>query len=92
LHWRLTICTLTHGALAFYDMKNVLNGQKEHRRRHGEQERRSRRSALQRFLTDIENAAVDVVVVYKIERLSRSLMDFPSLCRCSTANPSRSCP
>jgi site-specific DNA recombinase len=37
------------------------------------------RPALQRLLKDIETTAVDVVVVYKIDRLSRSLMDFSRL-------------
>ena len=34
------------------------------------------RPALKRLLADIEAKRVDVVVVYKIDRLSRSLMDF----------------
>src|ERR1700679_931503 len=34
------------------------------------------RPALRRLLEDIEAGRVDVVVVYKIDRLSRSLMDF----------------
>jgi site-specific DNA recombinase len=37
------------------------------------------RPALKRLLTDIEAGRVDVVVVYKIDRLSRSLMDFSRL-------------
>lgn len=37
------------------------------------------RPALQRLLNDIETGTVDVVVVYKIDRLSRSLMDFARL-------------
>jgi DNA invertase Pin-like site-specific DNA recombinase len=37
------------------------------------------RPALQRLLKDIECGGVDVVVVYKIDRLSRSLMDFARL-------------
>jgi site-specific DNA recombinase len=37
------------------------------------------RPALQRLLADIERGQVDVVVVYKIDRLSRSLMDFAKL-------------
>ena len=37
------------------------------------------RPALKRLLTDIEAGGVDVVVVYKIDRLSRSLMDFSRL-------------
>jgi DNA invertase Pin-like site-specific DNA recombinase len=37
------------------------------------------RPALKRLLRDIEAGGVDVVVVYKIDRLSRSLMDFSRL-------------
>ena len=37
------------------------------------------RPALQRLLADIEDGLVDVVVVYKIDRLSRSLIDFTRL-------------
>ena len=37
------------------------------------------RPGLQQLLTDIEDGLVDVVVVYKIDRLSRSLMDFSKL-------------
>jgi site-specific DNA recombinase len=37
------------------------------------------RPALKRLLEDIEEDRVDVVVVYKIDRLSRSLMDFARL-------------
>jgi len=37
------------------------------------------RPALKRLLGDIEAGRVDVVVVYKIDRLSRSLMDFSRL-------------
>jgi site-specific DNA recombinase len=37
------------------------------------------RPALKRLLADIEVGRVDVVVVYKIDRLSRSLMDFAKL-------------
>ena len=37
------------------------------------------RPALQRLLADIEAQRVDVVVVYKIDRLSRALMDFSKL-------------
>ena len=37
------------------------------------------RPALKRLRTDIEGGKVDVVVVYKIDRLSRSLMDFSRL-------------
>ncbi len=37
------------------------------------------RPALKRLLADIEDDLVDVIVVYKIDRLSRSLMDFAKL-------------
>jgi site-specific DNA recombinase len=37
------------------------------------------RPGLKRLLADIEDGLVDVVVVYKIDRLSRSLMDFAKL-------------
>jgi site-specific DNA recombinase len=37
------------------------------------------RPALKRLLVDIEAGKIDVVVVYKIDRLSRSLMDFAKL-------------
>lgn len=37
------------------------------------------RPGLQRLLTDIEAGLIDVVVVYKIDRLSRALMDFAKI-------------
>jgi DNA invertase Pin-like site-specific DNA recombinase len=37
------------------------------------------RPAFQRLLTDIDAAKIDVVVVYKVDRLSRSLLDFAKL-------------
>ena len=37
------------------------------------------RPALRRLLADIEQGRVDIVVCYKIDRLSRSLMDFSKL-------------
>ncbi|MBZ9872951.1 recombinase family protein [Mesorhizobium sp. BR1-1-9] len=37
------------------------------------------RPALQRLLQDIRDGKVDVVVVYKIDRLTRSLMDFSKI-------------
>lgn len=37
------------------------------------------RPALKRLVADIEQGRVDIVVVYKIDRLSRSLMDFAKL-------------
>jgi site-specific DNA recombinase len=44
------------------------------------------RPALQRLLRDIEADRVDVVVVYKIDRLSRSLMHFAKLVEVFDAN------
>lgn len=37
------------------------------------------RPALTRLIADIERGRIDIVVVYKIDRLSRSLMDFAKL-------------
>jgi len=37
------------------------------------------RPALQRLLADIRNGLIDCVVVYKVDRLSRSLLDFAKL-------------
>lgn len=37
------------------------------------------RPAMQRLLADVARGAIDVIVVYKIDRLSRSLMDFARL-------------
>ena len=37
------------------------------------------RPALQRLLTDIEAGLIDIVVVYKVDRLTRSLLDFSKL-------------
>lgn len=37
------------------------------------------RPALQQLLTDIRNKTVDVVVVYKVDRLTRSLADFAKI-------------
>jgi len=44
------------------------------------------RPALRRMLADIERGLVDVVVVYKIDRLSRALMDFAKLVEVFDAN------
>jgi site-specific DNA recombinase len=44
------------------------------------------RPALKRLIADIEGGLVDVVVVYKIDRLSRSLMDFAKLVDVFDAN------
>lgn len=38
-----------------------------------------KRPSLQRLLNDIENGKIDMIVVYKIDRLSRSLYDFSHL-------------
>ncbi len=37
------------------------------------------RPALQRLLADIETGKIDAVIVYKVDRLSRSLLDFAAL-------------
>src|SRR6186713_219693 len=37
------------------------------------------RPGLQKLLADIEARAIDVVVVYKVDRLTRSLMDFAKI-------------
>jgi predicted site-specific integrase-resolvase len=37
------------------------------------------RPALQRLLADIRDRRIDIVVVYKVDRLTRSLADFPKL-------------
>lgn len=44
------------------------------------------RPALQRLLDDIRNGRVDVIVVYKIDRLTRSLMDFSKIVEIFDAN------
>ncbi len=44
------------------------------------------RPALKRLLTDIQEGLVDVVVVYKIDRLSRALLDFSKLVEVFDAN------
>jgi len=48
------------------------------------------RPALARIMADIAAGKVDVVVVYKIDRLTRSLADLPALSSCSTATTSAS--
>jgi len=37
------------------------------------------RSALQELLSDIESGLVDVVVIYKLDRITRTLLDFVRL-------------
>jgi DNA invertase Pin-like site-specific DNA recombinase len=44
------------------------------------------RPALKRLMADIQEGRVDVVVVYKIDRLSRALMDFSKLVEVFDAN------
>jgi DNA invertase Pin-like site-specific DNA recombinase len=44
------------------------------------------RPGLKRLLADIDRGLIDVVVVYKIDRLSRSLMDFAKLVEVFEAN------
>ncbi len=48
------------------------------------------RPGLTRLLRDIEAGQVDCVVVYKVDRLSRSLLDFARMMRCSRTTKSRS--
>jgi len=42
------------------------------------------RPALQELLADIERGLVDVVVIYKLDRLTRTLLDFVRLSTCSS--------
>src|SRR5882757_2629579 len=58
------------------------------------------RPALQRLLADIQGGRIDIIVVYKVDRLTRSLADFapgwsrsstPRACR-SSRSPSNSIP
>ena len=44
------------------------------------------RPGLQRLLADIANRLVDIVVVYKVDRLTRSLADFAKLVELFEAN------
>jgi site-specific DNA recombinase len=48
------------------------------------------RPALQILLADIRDRRIDVVVVYKVDRLTRSLADFAKLVGCSTPMAFRS--
>ncbi len=48
------------------------------------------RPALKRLLADIEAGKVDCVVVYKVDRLSRSLMDFAKMLEVFERNESPS--
>jgi site-specific DNA recombinase len=50
------------------------------------------RPALRQLLEDIESGSIDCVVVYKVDRLSRSLLTSPGLWRPLIAMTSVSCP
>src|SRR5258708_11527026 len=50
------------------------------------------RPALKRLLMDVDARQVDVIVVYKVDRLTPSLADSAKLFRRSTQRESRSCP
>ena len=43
------------------------------------------RPALQRLLDDVQAGKVEVIVVYKVDRLTRSLADFAKSWSCSTS-------
>ncbi len=45
-----------------------------------------KRPALQRLLDDVQSGKVDMIVVYKIDRLTRSLLDFAQLIKVFEAN------
>ena len=47
------------------------------------------RPGLQRMLQDIRDRKIDVVVVYKIDRLTRSLMDFSRMVEIFDSHTSR---
>src|SRR5215204_154254 len=44
------------------------------------------RPALQRLLSDVQAGSIDVIVVYKVDRLTRSLADFAKLVELFDAN------
>ena len=48
------------------------------------------RPALQRLMTDVGARKIDVVLVYKVDRLTRFLPDFARIVRLSTKRTSRS--
>ena len=49
------------------------------------------RPALQQLLADVRAGTIDIVLVYKVDRLTRSLADFAKLSSCSMPTASRSC-
>ena len=58
------------------------------------------RPGLKRLMADVEAGKVDVIVVYKVDRLTRSLADFAKIvevldaqrCKLRQRSPSRSTP
>ena len=48
------------------------------------------RPALQKLLEAVDTGRIDVIVVYKVDRLTRSLADFAKLVERSTPAASRS--
>ena len=51
------------------------------------------RPALQRLLADVAAKRIDIIVVYKVDRLTRSLLDFAKLVEgCCQSNANRSPP
>jgi site-specific DNA recombinase len=48
------------------------------------------RPALQKLLANVRSGKIDIVVVYKVDRLTRSLADFASWSSCSANISSRS--
>jgi site-specific DNA recombinase len=49
------------------------------------------RPALKRLLSDVETGTIDCVLVYKVDRLSRSLLDFARLIELFDRSASASC-
>ena len=49
------------------------------------------RPALQRLLADIQGDRIDIIVVYKVDRLTRALADFAGWSRSLTRRACRSC-
>src|SRR5215217_4357534 len=48
------------------------------------------RPALQELFAQIRSGKIDIIVVYKVDRLTRSLAVLPKWSSCSTSTPSRS--
>src|SRR6266849_4423736 len=60
--------------------QRLRGGRRNHLRRHREcRLSRQRFPALRRLVADVEAGRIDIVVVYKIDRLSRSMLDFLKL-------------